>query len=253
MQHPELLFFFFAIALIYASVGFGGGSSYLALLALYALPFKEIRFIALVCNIIVVSSGTFIFFKNKQLDWKKILPLVALSIPLSFLGAWLRLSETIFFILLGCTLVIASIFLWVNTRHQLSTTIENDNKNSVFKNSVIGGVIGFVSGLVGIGGGIFLSPVLNLMHWDTAKKIAAAASVFILVNSLAGLAGQWSHLPATIDFYRIIFLGGAVFLGGQIGSRIGVAFLPQQAVRRVTAILVFCAGLEVLLKHLSFK
>src|SRR5580704_1314941 len=102
MEHWEIIFFFLVVAFVYASVGFGGGSSYLAILALYALPFKEIRLIALICNIIVVTGGSIIYIKSKQTDWKKIIPVAALSVPLAFLGARLKISQDTFFIILGC-------------------------------------------------------------------------------------------------------------------------------------------------------
>jgi uncharacterized membrane protein YfcA len=116
MEHPELLLIFFTIAFIYASVGFGGGSSYIAILALYALPFKEIRLIALICNIIVVTGGTLLFIKNKQVRWKRILPIVACSIPLAFLGARMKISEDHFFMALGFSLLVAAVLLWVKTK-----------------------------------------------------------------------------------------------------------------------------------------
>src|ERR1700712_4825248 len=115
MAHFELLLFFFVIACIYASVGFGGGSSYLAILALYALHFKEMRLIALICNIIVVSGGTVIFIKHKQVNPAKILPLVLVSVPMAFLGASLKLSEDTFFVILGASLIVAAILLWIRT------------------------------------------------------------------------------------------------------------------------------------------
>jgi uncharacterized protein len=250
MQYPELLIFFFTIALIYATVGFGGGSSYLAVLALYSFPFTEMRLIALLCNIIVVSGGMLIFIRQKQVEWKRLLPIVACSIPFSFLGARLKIGEDAFFILLGCTLIIASFFLWINT-HFKSRSIERKKIGHYpIRNGAIGGTIGFLSGMVGIGGGIFLSPLLNLMDWDTAKKVAAAASVFIFFNSVAGIIGQLNSLPHDIDFMRILLLCLAVFLGGQIGSRFGAGRLPHLAVKRITAVLVFVAGIEVLVKHL---
>src|SRR5579871_4542294 len=101
MQHWEIIIFFFVIAFVYASVGFGGGSSYLAILALYALPFKEIRLIALLCNIIVVTGGTIIFIRNKQVNWKKIIPLALASVPMAFIGASAKISQNTFFIVLG--------------------------------------------------------------------------------------------------------------------------------------------------------
>lgn len=249
MEHWELLLFFAGIAFIYASVGFGGGSSYLAILALYALPFRELRCIALLCNIIVVTGGVYIYIKNKQVDWPGVIPLVLLSIPAAYLGATLRMSEATFFVLLGISLIMAAILLWVKTPPPTTQEVKTTRAKSLITNSAIGGGIGFLSGMVGIGGGIFLSPVLYLMKWDEPKKIAATASFFILVNSVSGLLGQLATMPQNVNQTRILLLCGAVFMGGQIGSRMSVKLNPL-AVRRITAILVFCAGVEVLFKHL---
>lgn len=249
MQHWELLIFFAIIAFIYSSVGFGGGSSYLAILAMYAFPFKELRLIALLCNVIVVTGGVYIYLKNGQVTWKKILPLVLFSVPMAYLGAVVRISQDVFFVILGCSLVIASILLWIKTNPATITNINEPQKNGFIKNGAWGGAIGFLSGMVGIGGGIFLSPVLNLMKWDTPKKIAATASVFILVNSISGIAGQLATVPENLNYSRIILLCVAVLIGGQAGSRMSVRFNPI-VVRRMTAVLVFCAGIEVLVKHL---
>jgi len=250
MEHYEIIVFFLIIAFIYASVGFGGGSSYLAILAVYALPFKEIRLIALLCNIIVVTGGTIIFIRNKQTDWKKIIPLAVLSVPLAFLGATLKISQDTFFIILGFSLLVAAILLWIRTKPGDADIVKSPGKYHYIKDGLLGGAIGFLSGMVGIGGGIFLSPLLNLIKWDTAKKIAATASVFILVNSISGIAGQLTTLPSGINYTRIILLCFAVFIGGQIGSRIGVAKFNPLIIRRMTALLVFFAGVEVLSKHL---
>src|SRR5579862_2430990 len=199
MQHWEIIIFFFIVAFVYASVGFGGGSSYLAILALYALPFKEIRLIALLCNIIVVTGGTIVFIRNKQTDWKKIIPVAIFSIPLAFLGAKMKISQDTFFIILGCSLVVAAILLWIKTKPGEMDVIQKQNRWHYAKDGVIGASIGFLSGMVGIGGGIFLSPLLNLMKWDTPKKIAATASVFILVNSISGIAGQLSNFAQGVN------------------------------------------------------
>jgi uncharacterized membrane protein YfcA len=250
MQHWELIFFFALIAFVYASVGFGGGSSYLSVLALYALPFKEIRLIALLCNIIVVTGGTIVFIRNKQVDWKKILPVAIASVPLAFLGARLKISQDTFFIILGISLLTAAALLWVKTKAATNLEAAEPSKLNYLKDAALGGAIGFLSGMVGIGGGIFLSPLLNLMKWDTPKKIAATASVFILVNSISGIAGQLSTLPAGLDYKRIAMLCVAVFVGGQIGSRMGAVRFNPLLIRRLTAALVFIAGVEVLWKHL---
>ena len=239
MPHPEILFFFFAISFIYASVGFGGGSSYLAILALYALPFKEMRLIALICNIIVVTGGTIIFIKNKQVNWKKILPLALVSVPMAFLGATIKLSQDTFFIILGCSLIVAAILLWIRTRKIISEDLNTAQPNTYLKDGLLGGSIGLLSGMVGIGGGIFLSPLLNLIKWDTPKKIAATASIFILVNSIAGIAGQLTNLQGDFNIIRILLLCIAVFLGGQLGSRMGAIRFNPVVIRRMIAILVF--------------
>jgi uncharacterized protein len=249
MPHVEILLFFFIIAFVYASVGFGGGSSYLAILAMYALPFKEMRLIALICNIIVVTGGTIIFIRHKQVNWNKILPLAMVSVPMAFFGATLKLSQATFFVILGCSLIVAAVLLWIKTRPGDAENIIVTRKFSYIKDSLIGGAIGFLSGMVGIGGGIFLSPLLNLIKWDTAKRIAATASVFIFVNSVAGIAGQLTTLPTDFNYTRIILLCVAVLLGGQLGSRMGAIKFNPVMIRRMTAILVFAAGVEVLIKH----
>jgi len=250
MPHPEILLFFFIIAFIYASVGFGGGSSYLAILALYALPFKEMRLIALICNIIVVTGGTIIFIKHKQVNREKILPLVLISVPMAFLGAIIKLRQDTFFIILGCSLIVAAVLLWIKTTRITSEDLNSENKNTYVKDGLLGGSIGLLSGMVGIGGGIFLSPLLNLIKWDTPKKIAATAGIFILVNSVAGIAGQLTNLPSAFNITRVILLCGVVFLGGQFGSRMGAVKFNPVVIRRMTAVLVFVAGIEVLYEHL---
>lgn len=249
MEHYEIIIFFFAIAFIYSSVGFGGGSSYLAILALYELPFREIKLIALLCNIIVVTGGTLIFIKNKQVSWKKILPLVIASVPFAFLGASLKIKQGTFFIILGISLIIASLLLWIDKKDSVT---ENNSlsKNVVGVQTAIGGGIGFLSGLVGIGGGIFLSPLLNLLKWDTAKKIAATASIFILVNSISGIAGQVSSFGANLNYPRLTLLGISVLAGGQLGSRMSAVKFNHLIIKRMTAVLVFAAGIEVLIKHI---
>jgi uncharacterized membrane protein YfcA len=196
MQHWEIIFFFLLISFVYASVGFGGGSSYLAVLTFYAFPFQEMKLTALICNIIVVTGGTAIFIRHKQVDWKKVIPLVIISVPMAFLGARLKLSEDTFFIILGCSLLVASILLWIKTR-QLQEAGFAPSENNYVKDASIGGGIGLLSGMVGIGGGIFLSPILNLMKWDTPKKIAATAS--FLSSSIPFQASQASY-----PFYRRI-------------------------------------------------
>ncbi|MFL5774141.1 MAG: TSUP family transporter, partial [Flavisolibacter sp.] len=155
MSHYEIILFFIIIAFVYASVGFGGGSSYLAILSMYELPFREIRLIALICNIVVVTSGTIIFLLNREINWKKILPLALLSIPMAYLGGSLPLKEEIYFLVLGITLLVASVLLWIKPNNNNEW---GDMKTNYVRDGLLGGGIGFLSGMVGIGGGIFLSP-----------------------------------------------------------------------------------------------
>jgi uncharacterized protein len=174
-------------------------------------------------------------------------------VPLAFLGATMKISQDTFFVILGCSLIIAALLLWIKTKPGVENTLRPAGKYHLIMDSLIGGAIGFLSGLVGIGGGIFLSPLLNLMKWDTPKKIAATASVFIFVNSVSGIAGQIRGLPSDINYTRIILLCVAVFAGGQIGSRLGAARFNPLVIRRMTALLVFFAGIEVLFKHLHWS
>jgi uncharacterized protein len=240
--------FFLCIAFVYASVGFGGGSSYLAVLAMYAFPFQEMKLTALICNIIVVTGGTVIFYKRGELNLRKVIPLVCVSVPMAYAGARLRISQDTFFLMLSICLIAAGILLWLRPVVSGSTDAA---KGNIFREAGIGGLLGFVSGMVGIGGGIFLAPVLNLLNWDSPKRIAATASFFILINSMAGIAGQLSVLPPAFNFQRIIILAVAVLIGGQLGARLGAGRFSQVVVRRVTAVLVFTAGIEVFLKHFS--
>ena len=241
-----LLFSFFVIAIIYSSVGFGGGSSYLALLAqpMFALLPDTIRPTALLCNIIVVTSGTIIFYREGKINWKDVWPFLVSSIPFAYLGGLWRLENQTFFIVLGCTLVLAAIALWIKPEN-----VHAENRlNKTPINMLLGGGIGFLSGLVSIGGGIFLSPILHFLNWSEAKRISALASLFILVNSISGLAGQLQQ-RATINWNFIWPLLLAVFIGGQIGSRLGAQKFNPVYVKRITAALILVAGGKILIDH----
>lgn len=252
IQYWEIIVLFFIVAMLYASVGFGGGSSYLAILALTGLSFIQFRAIALLCNIVVVSGGTLIYIKNGYFDWKKIIPLTIMSVPLAFLGGYLKISQTFFFILLGITLVLAATLMWIS--NYLVDSSGKIKKNSITKNSFFGGIIGFISGMVGIGGGVFLSPLLHLTHWNTPKKIAATSSFFILVNSIAGLFGQYqahhNNPNFSFDANLALVLMITVLIGGQIGSRLGTSKLSPLVIKRMTAVLIAIVGFRILWKSL---
>jgi uncharacterized protein len=241
-----LIVAFFIIALVYASVGFGGGSSYLALLAIAGVSFEVIRPTALLCNIVVVTGGVIIFYKEQLIDFKKSWPFIVVSVPMAFLGGYWPIKENTFFVLLGVTLIIAALILWF---HESFPSTGEKRSDHVSINVALGGGIGFLSGLVSIGGGIFLSPILHFIRWDEVKKISALASIFILVNSISGLAGQLSR-SASFNWKFILPLLGAVLVGGQIGSRLGAKKFNPSQIKRITAILILVAGINILKDHL---
>jgi uncharacterized protein len=240
---------FFLIALIYSSVGFGGGSSYLALLAqpVFMLLPEVIRPTALLCNIIVVIGGCIIFYREGKIVWREVWPFLIVSIPMAYVGGLWKLEQHTFFVILGVTLIVASFFLWIKTERikQLS-----ERSNNTFLNIWLGGAIGFLSGLVSIGGGIFLAPILHLVKWSEAKKISAVASLFILVNSISGLAGQFNKGLPKLEWSFLLPLLLAVFLGGQIGSRLGAQKFNPIYIKRITAVLILVAGINILRDHL---
>ena len=240
-----LALFFGLIALIYASVGFGGGSSYSALLTLSGIEPRLIPLISLCCNIVVVTGGTYRFWRAGFLEWKAVLPLLAVSAPLAFLGGLTPLKETTFLIILGCTLLLSALALFLPQDRLPETKVPKPVL------LILSGAVGLLAGLSGIGGGIFMAPVLHLIRWAEAKRIAAFASLYILVNSITGLAGQLiKHGPATFvepafTFWPLLL---AVLVGGQIGTHIGIQLFPPKWLRRITALLVGYAAIRLLIQ-----
>jgi uncharacterized protein len=247
-----LLLSFFIIALIYSSVGFAGGSSYLAMLALMGVSFQLVRTTALFCNILVAVGGVIIYHKSDKLDLKKTWPLVVSSVPLAYLGGLCPIQQKEFFFLLGIVLALASLLLWLQPEKNL--TRSNPHYDTIPFKIFVGGGLGLLSGLVGIGGGIFLSPILHFIRWDEPKRISAAASLFILVNSIGGLLGQLQQLttsdtPSNFDWNFLWPLLVAVFIGGQIGSRLGAQKFNPVYIKRITAVLVLVAGTKILVDN----
>lgn len=243
MTIQYLPFVFFLIALFYSSVGFGGGSSYLAILSLFITEFYEIRSTALLLNICVVSIGTFIFIRNKVFNFRLFWPFLASSIPLAYLGAMVKLSQKTFFLILGASLILSGIFLVLRF---IKTKIES-REFSFGKKLTLGGVIGLLSGVSGIGGGIFLSPILNLMNWANARTIAALASFFILVNSISGLVGLGTSGTFQIDPELTLQLMAAVIAGGALGSYLSSKRFNLRVLGILTAILVTYVGVRLVL------
>ena len=236
---------FFLIALFYSSVGFGGGSSYLAILSLFFTNFYEIRSTALVLNICVVSISTLMFMRHRIFDFKLFWPFLVSSIPLAYLGAQLRLSQKTFFLILGVLLIISGIVMILRFFQSKITSREF----SLTKKLSVGSSVGLLAGISGIGGGIFLSPVLHLFQWSNPRTIASLASVFILSNSLSGLVGL--SVAGTFELNRdLIFkLIIAVALGGIIGSYLSNKKFSFKGIGFLTAILVCYVGLRLVLLH----
>ena len=235
---------FFLTALVYASAGFGGGSTYLALLVLFNLPYYTIPQIALICNIVVVTGGLYHYIKAKHLKLNRILPFVVTSIPLAYLGGTLPMSKKWFLLILGISLAVAGARLLFWSKPS-SARKEISQKTAWGIGLPLGGLLGFVSGLVGIGGGIFLAPLLYFLKWGNPRQIAASASFFIFVNSLFGLWGQWTKSGLSIEGQWLIPLILAVFLGGQIGNRLSVGWLPLKGIQRVTASLILIVSIRI--------
>jgi uncharacterized protein len=241
---------FFAAALLYASVGFGGGSTYTALLALSGTDYRILPFVSLACNVIVVTGGTIRFARAGLIAWRRVLPLVIASAPMAFLGGLTPIKQPLFMALLGASLVVAGVLLLLQ---QKPADQFADRSSNLFADGIIGGGIGYLSGLVGIGGGIFLAPLLHLMRWGSVRAIAGTASIFILINSIAGLIGQGLKLGDTgaigdvVDYWP---LAVAVLLGGQIGSWAGITIFSHALVRRATGILILYVAIPLLWKTL---
>lgn len=235
---------FFFISLLYATVGFGGGSSYLAIMAVMEIPFEVMPKLALMCNLLVVTGGCILYWKNGHFSKRLILPFVISSVPMAFLGGMYRITESAFLSLLTVCLLLAGIrLLFLPKVFQ-----ENISMPPVGLSLAVGGILGFISGMVAIGGGIFLSPLLMNLRWGTPKQIAATASAFIWLNSVAGLIGQFTKgNPADLWPYWPLFLG--VLVGGQIGSRIGThTKVSQILIQRGTAILILFISIRLMLK-----
>lgn len=234
---------FALVALVYASVGFGGGSTYTALLGLWGVDYKLIPLISLLCNIIVVTGGSVRFIRVDLVNWRAVLPLLLVSAPLAFVGGLVPLKQWLFYLILGGSLLLSAIAL-----------VAQPDKMSQRRLSqpvllVISGAVGLLAGLSGIGGGIFMSPVLHLIRWSEARRIAAFASLYILINSITGLTGQIIKFgpqslagPAT-EYWSLML---AVLIGGQFGSMMGMRYLTPQLLRTMTALLVGYAAIRLL-------
>ncbi|MFL2525391.1 MAG: sulfite exporter TauE/SafE family protein [Pelagibacteraceae bacterium] len=243
----NLIILFFVTSTIYSSVGFGGGSTYLALLLLWGIPYTIFPVIALSCNIIVVTGNCINYSRAGNLDLKFLAPYLVGSIPMAFIGGALSIEKELFEILLFVILLLAGLFLLINFK-TYNDNEENFRKIPLPLSILIGGILGFVSGVVGIGGGIFLSPILFLLRAAKTKIIITAASVFILINSLSGIVGQLTKnqvLEEMINYWPLLI---AVLIGGQIGNFLNIKILPTKILALTTSALVLFVAFRMFFK-----
>ena len=238
---------FFITAILYSSVGFGGGSTYLALLLIWDLPYYIFPIIALICNIIVVSGNSFNYIRAGNYNFKLLTPFLLGSIPFAFIGGTLVINKELFEILLFLVLTLASLLLFLNNKsyEKKDITIQ---KIGYLTSLIIGSTLGLVSGVIGIGGGIFLSPILFLLKAELPKKIVTTTSLFILTNSFSGILGQ---LTKEIVFEEIILywpLFLCVLIGGNIGNYLNLKIFSNRLLAIITSLLVMFVALRMGLK-----
>ena len=239
-----LSIFFFITAILYSSVGFGGGSTYLALMLIWNIPYYIFPILALICNIIVVLGSSINYVRSGNLNFKLLAPYLIGSIPFSFFGASMSLTKELFEILLFVILIIAGIFLLIQSKSFNNDQIKINSIPKILSVS-IGSIIGFTSGIIGIGGGIFLSPILFLMKAGYPKQIATTASLFILINSIFGVAGQLTKDIVFDEFLNYWPLFIVVLIGGQIGNFLNIKFLSGKTLAIITSLLVIFVAIRM--------
>ena len=228
---------FFVTAILYSSVGFGGGSTYLALLLIWDIPYYIFPVLALVCNVIVVSGNSFNYIRTGNFNSKLLLVYLVGSIPFAFLGGSIAVEKKFFEIILFIVLSLAGFFLIISNRNYSEKIIKINKINPLFS-MMIGSVIGFTSGIVGIGGGIFLSPILFLLKAAYPKQIVTTASLFILLNSISGILGQLTKENVINELFNYYPLFLAVLIGGQIGNFLNLKFLSNRLLAILTLSLI---------------
>ena len=238
---------FFITAILYSSVGFGGGSTYLALLLVWDIPFYIFPVIALICNIIVVTGNCFNYIKAGNHNFRLLIPFLIGSIPMAFIGGTLVISKDIFEILLFLVLSIAGVLLLFNNKAYLENSFKI-KKSNPFLFVLIGSIIGLISGIVGIGGGIFLSPILFLLKFEKPKNIVTSASIFILINSVSGILGQLTKdaVVNEILIYSPLFF--SVLVGGLIGNYLNLKIFNGRVLAIITALLVIFVSIRMGIK-----
>ena len=235
---------FFITAILYSSVGFGGGSTYLALLLIWDIPYYIFPVIALVCNIIVVSGNSINYIRAGNHNFKLLIPFLIGSVPFAFFGGALKIDKEIFEIILFFVLSIAGVLLLINNKSYQNNNLIIKKTNSLI-NLMIGAVLGLVSGIVGIGGGIFLSPVLFLIKAEKPKVITTTASLFILINSISGILGQLTKENILTELPNYLSLFICVLLGGLIGNYLNLKIFTGRVLAILTSVLVIFVSIRM--------
>jgi uncharacterized protein len=228
---------FFIVAFTYSSVGLGGGSSYTALMALFGFNILAIPLISLSLNLFVTAIGSFNFIRNKHARIKLIVPFLISSMPMAYLGGSLRLSKQIFYLVLLVSLVFvaARIYIWKNTAIKLNLGPIANTILSI----LAGSILGLVAGIVGIGGGIYLIPLIIILGLGTEKEAAACGAIFIWLNSFSGLLSRLQHNSVNLAGYISLIL--AVLLGGAMGSFMGAARFSPKSMQKILGVVILVA------------
>jgi hypothetical protein len=239
---------FFLVALLYSSVGHGGASGYLALFALFGLATPAVAPVALLLNILVAATSFVRYRADGYFSLPFLLPFIVLSIPAAFLGGRISLRHEPFSLLLGVALVLSAGRFAFPSKPK--PTLSPPATTTLWKVGLpIGGALGFLAGITGIGGGVFLSPILLLAGWADLKRTAATASAFIVLNSLSGIVGHLTR--ASLDAAAVLPLAAAVVAGGVVGSYVGTASLSPRMLQLALAIVLLIAGGKLLAKVIS--
>ncbi len=242
---------FLVTALLYSSVGFGGGSTYTALLVFSGLQISLVPIVSLACNLTVTSSGTWKAHRAGLYTRSAVWPILACSVPAAFLGGLTPISEASLILLLGLSLLVASLQLAWTTFGSARASDGPNPERPRWIAPVIGTGIGYLSGLVGIGGGIFLAPILHMIGWDSPRRIAALATAYIAANSLAGLAGKLialagsESLMSVTAFWPLIL---AVLIGSWFGHRFMLGVFPERLIKGLTAALILVVAVRLLIR-----
>lgn len=229
------------VAVLYSSVGHGGGSGYIAALALFSVAPAAFKPTALVLNILVSSIATFSFARAGHFSWRLFWPFAVASIPCSFIGGYLSLPLHLYKPLVGAILLFSACRLFYRKEY-----VDSEIRQPAVSVALIfGALLGLLSGLTGVGGGIFLSPLLLFFKWGRVREVSAVAALFVLVNSISGLLGHLSSLQAIPNFAPLLAI--AALVGGGLGSFFGSRRLPAAAVVKSLAVVLSIAGLKLLL------